>query len=49
MFYNLGMVLSAASLLYGSSLILTTVCHPFEFVFGILLPDDCEDVYYDNM
>jgi len=32
-----------------SNLILTTLCHPFNFFAKIMLPDDCSDVYYDIM
>lgn len=46
--FMLGALLSAAALVYGAILTLTTVCHPsFYIMETILLPDDCSDVYHD--
>jgi len=46
--FVLGALLSAAALVYGAILTLTTVCHPsFYIMETILLPDDCSDVYHD--
>lgn len=48
--FVLGTLLSAAALVYGAILTLTTVCHPsFYIMETILLPDDCSDVYHDFM
>ena len=44
-FYFLGSVFTCASLVYGANLTLTCVCNP-KYVFGILIPDDCDDAYY---
>ncbi|XP_058802336.1 palmitoyltransferase ZDHHC23 [Phymastichus coffea] len=37
---------SAFALIFGSNLTFTTICHPFVFVWTILLPDDCSDAYH---
>lgn len=38
------LICTFVALIYSSMLTLTSVCHPFKFVF-VLLPDDCSDVY----
>ncbi|RVE55117.1 hypothetical protein evm_000015 [Chilo suppressalis] len=42
-----GQVFAFGTLLVGVNLGLTTVCQPFVFYGTILLPQDCEDVYYE--
>ncbi|CAG9760137.1 unnamed protein product [Ceutorhynchus assimilis] len=44
--FMLSLFFAVTALLYSSNLTLTSVCHPFEFIKTILLPDDCSDVYY---
>ncbi|CAB0033951.1 unnamed protein product [Trichogramma brassicae] len=44
--YMICLFSSAVAFIYGSNLAITSVCHPFLFAFGILLPDDCSDVYF---
>ncbi|XP_066145453.1 palmitoyltransferase ZDHHC23-B isoform X1 [Euwallacea fornicatus] len=44
--FMLSLFFAIAALVYSSNLTLTSVCHPFEFLKTILLPDDCSDVYY---
>ncbi|KAJ8668848.1 hypothetical protein QAD02_000107 [Eretmocerus hayati] len=39
------LLLSSAAFMYGSNLTMTTICHPYQFMGPILLPDDCSDVY----
>ncbi|XP_049834334.1 palmitoyltransferase ZDHHC23-B [Schistocerca gregaria] len=41
------LVLGTGALIYGSILILTSVCRPFFWLDFILLPYDCSDVYHD--
>ncbi|GAB0090947.1 Palmitoyltransferase [Sergentomyia squamirostris] len=48
-YYLLGCIFGLITLLFGSNLSLTSICHPFLIanVFGVhvLMPDDCSDVY----
>lgn len=46
-FFIFGLLSGTAALVYGSQLMLTTICHPSLFFEYILLPDDCSDVYSD--
>lgn len=41
----LSLLFAIISLLYSSNLTLTSVCHPFTFIWTIMLPDDCSEVY----
>ncbi|CAH1646607.1 unnamed protein product [Spodoptera littoralis] len=42
-----GHIFAFATLLLGTNLGLTTVCQPFILYEPILMPLDCEDIYYD--
>ncbi|CAH0702378.1 unnamed protein product [Spodoptera exigua] len=42
-----GHTFALATLLLGTNLGLTTVCQPFIFYGAILMPFDCDDIYYD--
>ncbi|XP_032514884.2 palmitoyltransferase ZDHHC23-A [Danaus plexippus] len=42
-----GQIFSFATLLYGTNLGLTTVCQPYILYGNILMPEDCNDVYYE--
>lgn len=46
-YFLAGQVFAFATLLYGTNLGLTTVCQPFILFGTILMPEDCNDVYYD--
>jgi len=47
--YIAGLILGTIMFMFLSNLILTTLCHPFKVFATIMLPDDCNDVYYDIM
>ncbi|XP_063375071.1 palmitoyltransferase ZDHHC23-A-like [Cydia amplana] len=44
--YLAGQIFAFATLLFGTNLALTSICHPFILIGTILLPEDCQDVYY---
>lgn len=48
-YFLLGCLLAMFALLFGANLSMTSICHPFFvvriFSIGILLPDDCSDVF----
>ncbi|XP_026483551.1 palmitoyltransferase ZDHHC23-A [Vanessa tameamea] len=46
-YFVAGQVFAFATLLYGTNLGLTTVCQPFILYGTILMPEDCNDVYYE--
>ncbi|XP_069356561.1 uncharacterized protein GABPI isoform X2 [Maniola hyperantus] len=46
-YFLAGQVFAFATLLYGTNLGLTTVCQPFILYGTILMPEDCNDVYFD--
>ncbi|XP_075974658.1 zinc finger DHHC-type palmitoyltransferase GABPI [Anticarsia gemmatalis] len=46
-YFLAGQVCAFATLFFGTNLGLTTVCHPFIFYGVILMPEDCDDVYYE--
>lgn len=45
-YFLAGQIFAFATISFGSLLGLTTVCQPF-ILFGILLPRNCDDVYFD--
>jgi palmitoyltransferase len=47
-YFIASLVTAIAGLLYGSQLMLTTICHPILVWDSILLPDDCSEVYSDS-
>ncbi|KAG6459209.1 hypothetical protein O3G_MSEX011271 [Manduca sexta] len=46
-YFLAGQLFAFATILLGTNLGLTTVCQPFLIYGFILLPEDCEDVYYE--
>ncbi|KAJ8721446.1 hypothetical protein PYW07_002221 [Mythimna separata] len=46
-YFLVGHIFAFATLFYGTNLGLTTVCQPYIFYGDILMPRDCDDVYYD--
>lgn len=44
-YYLTGLLATIVALLYGCDLTLTTVCHPFTWIYAVLLPDDCTEAY----
>ncbi|CAH2076567.1 unnamed protein product, partial [Iphiclides podalirius] len=46
-YFLVGQFFAFATILYGTNLGLTTVCQPFLLYGTILLPEDCEDVYFE--
>lgn len=44
--YLAGQIFAFATLLFGTNLALTSICQPFILIGTILLPEDCQDVYY---
>ncbi|XP_004929510.2 palmitoyltransferase ZDHHC23 [Bombyx mandarina] len=46
-YFLAGQICAFATLLFGTNLGLTTVCQPFIFYGLILLPEDCNDAYYE--
>ncbi|XP_068632817.1 palmitoyltransferase ZDHHC23 [Battus philenor] len=47
MHFLAGQIFAFSTLLFGINLGLTTVCQPFLLYGTILLPENCENVYYD--
>ncbi|PZC83737.1 hypothetical protein B5X24_HaOG207264 [Helicoverpa armigera] len=47
MYFLAGQIFAFATLLFGTNLGLTTVCQPYIFFGVILMPQDCDDMYYD--
>ena len=47
-YFVASLVTAIAGLVYGSQLMLTTICHPILVFDSILLPDDCSEVYSDT-
>ncbi|CAH1407411.1 unnamed protein product [Nezara viridula] len=47
--YMLFLIFSIVYLLFCANLILTTACHPVQFIGAIMLPDDCSEVYFDSL
>ncbi|XP_059046460.1 palmitoyltransferase ZDHHC23-B [Achroia grisella] len=46
-YFLAGQFLAFATLLFGTNLGLTSVCQPFILYGSILLPENCDDVYYE--
>lgn len=46
-YFLVGQLLAFATLLFGTNLGLTSVCQPFILYGTILMPEDCDDVYYE--
>lgn len=42
-----GLVVTITGLVYGSQVMMTTICHPHLMYENLLVPDDCSDVYSD--
>ncbi|XP_041988211.1 palmitoyltransferase ZDHHC23-A [Aricia agestis] len=47
MYYLGGQLLAFFTLLHGTNLGLTTVCQPYILYGTLLMPDDCNDVYFE--
>lgn len=45
--YGVVLICSISALLFGGYLNLTTLCHTYHWAWGILIPDDCSEAYYD--
>ncbi|KAJ0175495.1 hypothetical protein K1T71_008654 [Dendrolimus kikuchii] len=47
LFYLAGHIFAFATLLFGSNLGLTSICQPYLFYGSILMPENCENVYFE--
>ncbi|KPJ20972.1 hypothetical protein RR48_00707, partial [Papilio machaon] len=46
-YFYVGQLFAFSTILYGTNLGLTTICQPFLLYGIILLPKDCQDVYFE--